>query len=189
MLQFGNQLTNYDTVVGAVPDCADMQCHAVPTCCVMLQVGNELTKYGTVEDVMIFEVTTAGYAPNACDFCLCLKLSSVLGVLCRAVPTCCVMLQVGNELTKYGTVEDVMIFEVTTAGYAPEEAVRSCYTAWLLKLASGRIAHHCLYTRRHVMAGASRVNVHMNVCAHLRMHSSTSQATCGLSLCVWGRCP
>jgi hypothetical protein len=31
--------------------------------------------------------------------------------------------QVGNELTKYGTVEDVMIFEVTTPGYAPEEAV------------------------------------------------------------------
>lgn len=32
--------------------------------------------------------------------------------------------EVGNELTKYGTVEDVMIFEVTTPGYAPEEAVR-----------------------------------------------------------------
>lgn len=32
--------------------------------------------------------------------------------------------EVGNELTKYGTVEDVMIFEVTTPGYAPEETVR-----------------------------------------------------------------
>jgi hypothetical protein len=31
---------------------------------------------------------------------------------------------VGTELTKYGTVTDVMIFEVTTPGYAPEEAVR-----------------------------------------------------------------
>jgi splicing factor 45 len=32
--------------------------------------------------------------------------------------------QVGTELTKYGTVTDVMIFEVTTPGYPPEEAVR-----------------------------------------------------------------
>lgn len=37
---------------------------------------------------------------------------------------CPAALQVGNELTKYGTVEDVMIFEVTTPGYQPEEAVR-----------------------------------------------------------------
>jgi splicing factor 45 len=35
-----------------------------------------------------------------------------------------VWLQVGTELTKYGTVTDVMIFEVTTPGYPPEEAVR-----------------------------------------------------------------
>ena len=32
--------------------------------------------------------------------------------------------QVGNELTKYGEVTSVMIFEVTTPGYEPEEAVR-----------------------------------------------------------------
>eukprot|EP00878_Enallax_costatus_P009125 GHUV01009539.1.p1 GENE.GHUV01009539.1~~GHUV01009539.1.p1 ORF type:complete len:208 (+),score=77.54 GHUV01009539.1:61-624(+) len=32
--------------------------------------------------------------------------------------------EVGTELTKYGNVEDVMIFEVTTPGYLPEEAVR-----------------------------------------------------------------
>lgn len=46
-------------------------------------------------------------------------------MLCCAVSGCAVLcgLQVGNELTKYGTVEDVMIFEVTTPGYAPEEAV------------------------------------------------------------------
>lgn len=46
---------------------------------------------------------------------------SCAAVPCHAVPCCA--LQVGNELTKYGTVEDVMIFEVTTPGYAPEEAV------------------------------------------------------------------
>jgi hypothetical protein len=34
------------------------------------------------------------------------------------------LLQVGNELTKYGTVTSVMIFEVTTPGWAPEETVR-----------------------------------------------------------------
>ncbi|GAX73468.1 hypothetical protein CEUSTIGMA_g920.t1 [Chlamydomonas eustigma] len=32
--------------------------------------------------------------------------------------------EVGNELTKYGNVTSVMIFEVTTPGYSPEEAVR-----------------------------------------------------------------
>eukprot|EP00798_Chlamydomonas_sp_ICE-L_P030085 gene30085-35046_t len=32
--------------------------------------------------------------------------------------------EVGNELMKYGNVESVMIFEVTTAGYSAEEAVR-----------------------------------------------------------------
>lgn len=32
--------------------------------------------------------------------------------------------QVGTELTKYGKVEDVLIFEVTTPGYPPEESVR-----------------------------------------------------------------
>lgn len=32
--------------------------------------------------------------------------------------------QVGTELTKYGTVEDVMIFEVTAPGWPAEEAVR-----------------------------------------------------------------
>lgn len=32
--------------------------------------------------------------------------------------------EVGNELTKYGNVTSVMIFEVTTPGYAAEEAVR-----------------------------------------------------------------
>lgn len=32
--------------------------------------------------------------------------------------------QVGNELTKYGEVSSVMIFEVTTPGYEPEETVR-----------------------------------------------------------------
>lgn len=32
--------------------------------------------------------------------------------------------QVGNELTKYGNVTSVLIFEVTTPGYMPEEAVR-----------------------------------------------------------------
>jgi splicing factor 45 len=31
---------------------------------------------------------------------------------------------VGTELSKYGTVDDVVIFEVTTAGYDPEETVR-----------------------------------------------------------------
>ena len=33
-------------------------------------------------------------------------------------------LQVGGELSKYGKVEDVLIFEVITPGYPPEEAVR-----------------------------------------------------------------
>lgn len=32
--------------------------------------------------------------------------------------------EVGTELTKYGNVTEVLIFEVTTAGYPPEEAVR-----------------------------------------------------------------
>jgi splicing factor 45 len=32
--------------------------------------------------------------------------------------------EVGNELSKYGTVTDVLIFEVTSAGYPAEEAVR-----------------------------------------------------------------
>lgn len=32
--------------------------------------------------------------------------------------------EVGVECTKYGTVTDVMIFEVTAAGYPSEEAVR-----------------------------------------------------------------
>lgn len=32
--------------------------------------------------------------------------------------------EVGTELTKYGNVTEVLIFEVTTPGYPPEEAVR-----------------------------------------------------------------
>jgi splicing factor 45 len=32
--------------------------------------------------------------------------------------------EVGVECTKYGTVSDVMIFEVTAAGYPSEETVR-----------------------------------------------------------------
>ncbi len=32
--------------------------------------------------------------------------------------------EVGEELLKYGEVRDVVIFEVTTPGYQPEEAVR-----------------------------------------------------------------